>query len=157
MKFEVNQLNKRNFCTGLILFAFFAFFYAYALQLNPDATFWPKVICVTGMVLSAVNTAMAGLKWKKEQDQEAVFPLTMAQLKRAAVLTLILAAWIFILPHLGFLVTATLATGVIVLLFEPQKDKKNIIRDVIVTLVFSIVLYSMFALLGINFPKGILI
>ena len=50
-----------------------------------------------------------------------------------------------------------LATLAVVLFFEPKRDKAHVIRDVVVTLIFSVVIYQLFALLGVHFPKGLLL
>jgi len=50
-----------------------------------------------------------------------------------------------------------LFTGITILIFEPVKDKKHIVRDIIATIFFSVFLFAMFSLLGIRFPRGILI
>lgn len=150
-------MNKRNFITGLFVLAFFAVFYFVAGELKSSAAFWPRFVCMIGMMLSAANTVLSGIKWMKDTDQATVFPLTGAQIKRGAILTVMAVAWIFAIPRLGFLVSALLFSCVIALVFEPVKDRKRIIRDVVTTLAFSVLLYLMFSLLGIHFPKGLLI
>lgn len=150
-------MNKRNFITGIVVLAFFILFYACSLQLQPAATLWPKIICVVGMALSAANVVISGVKWKQEQDRTAVFPLNAGQIKRGLILTVLTAIWIFVLPRVGFLVSSTVFTAIIVLIFEPIKDKKHFIRDIVVTIIFAVFLFTMFSLLGIRFPRGILI
>lgn len=129
-------------------------FYACSLQLQPAAALWPQLICVVGIVLSAANTIISGVKWKKEADQASVFPLNGKQLLRGVIITAVIAVWILAIPNVGFLVSSVICTGVLVLAFEPQKDAKHIL---VITLLFAVVLYALFALLGIRFPRGILI
>lgn len=150
-------MNKRNCITGLIALAFFVLFYMYSLQLHSSAALWPQIICILGMAFSVANTILSGIKWSKERDQASVFPLTGAQLLRGVIITVVTAIWIFAIPRVGFLVSSTVFTGVLVLVFEPQKDAKHYVRDVIITVVFAVLLYAVFALLGIRFPRGILI
>ena len=150
-------MNKRNFFSSLFVLAFFVFFYVYSLGLSDSAAYWPKLICVVGGVLSAANAAVAGVQWQKSRDHAALFPLSLPQLKRSAVLLVVAAVWVFLVPVVGYLVTATLATLIVVLVFEPKQDKAHIIRDVVVTLIFSVVIYQLFALLGVHFPKGLLL
>ena len=71
----MSALNKRNCITGVVVLVFFLVFYACSLQLQPAAALWPQLICVVGIVLSAANTIISGVKWKKEADQASVFPL----------------------------------------------------------------------------------
>lgn len=98
-----------------------------------------------------------GVQWQKSRDHAALFPLNLSQLKRSAVLLIVAALWVFLVPIVGYLVTATLATLAVVLFFEPKRDKAHVIRDVVVTLIFSVVIYQLFALLGVHFPKGLLL
>ena len=150
-------MNKRNCITGILVLAFFILFYVYSLQLQPAAALWPKFICVTGMALSASNIVISGVKWQKERDQATVFPLNSGQIKRGIILAFIAALWIFAIPRVGFLSSSMLFTGITILIFEPVKDKKHIVRDIIATIFFSVFLFVMFSLLGIRFPRGILI
>ena len=150
-------MNKRNFWSSLIVLAFFVFFYVQAQALKESAGYWPKIICVVGAVLSVANAAVAGVKWSQEKDAAAVFPLKLPQIKNSLILLGVAIVWVFCIPRIGYLVSSVLATGAIVLLFEPVKDKKHIIRDVVVTLIFSALIYALFALLGVHFPSGLLI
>lgn len=155
-EYEVTDLNKRNFTSSLIVLAFFVFFYFQAVQLKAGASYWPKLICIVGGVLSAANAAVAGVQWARTREGGKVFPLSLLQFKNFVILLAISAAWLFLIPRLGYLATSVLATGAIVLAFEPVKDRTHIIRDVIVTLIFAAVIYGLFTLLGIHFPKGLL-
>lgn len=150
-------MNKRNFISSLLILVFFLFFYVYSSSSNTGASYWPKLICVVGMVFSALNAAIAGIQWRKQKNQGSAFPLSLPQFKRFSLLLCIAAAWIVFISYTGYLATSILATGVIVLVFEPVKDKRHIIRDVVVTLIFSFVIYQLFALLGVHFPKGLLL
>ena len=109
------------------------------------------------MALSAANIVISGVKWQKERDQATVFPLNSGQIKRGIILAFIAALWIFAIPRVGFLSSSMLFTGITILIFEPVKDKKHIVRDIIATIFFSVFLFAMFSLLGIRFPRGILI
>ena len=153
----VNYLNKRNFITGFVVLAFFVLFYLYSQQLQPAAALWPQTICTIGIVLSAANIVLSGVKWKKEHDQVSVFPLNAPQVKRGLILIVLTVIWIFTIRNIGFLVSSTVFTCIIVLIFEPQKDQKHLIRDIIVTILFCVLLFSLFSLLGVRFPRGILI
>ena len=145
-------MNKRNFTSSLIVLAFFVFFYFQAVQLKAGASYWPKLICVAGGVLSAVNAAVAGVQWARTREDGKVLPLSLPQLKNVLILLAISGVWI----RLGYLVISVLATGAIVLAFEPIKDGRHIVRDIIITLIFAVLIYGLFTLLGIHFPKGLL-
>lgn len=150
-------MNKRNFFSSLIVLAFFLAFYGMSLSLSDSASYWPKLICVVGGVLSLIQVVLSAVQMKKDGEGTALFPLSMAQVKNGAFLLVAAAVWLFCISRVGYLVSSILATGVIVWVFEPVKDKKHIIRDIIVTLVFSIVIYLLFNLLGVHFPRGLLL
>ena len=148
----MNYLNKRNFITGFVVLAFFVLFYLYSQQLQPAAALWPQTICTIGIVLSAANIVLSGVKWKKEHDQVSVFPLNAAQVKRGLILIVLTVIWIFTIRNIGFLVSSTVFTCIIVLIFEPQKDQKHLIRDIIVTILFCVLLFSLFSTWGFASP-----
>lgn len=150
-------MNKRNFISSLVVMAFFAFFFWQAQALKQSAAYWPKLICIVGIALSLANALIAGIKWTKEKDREGVFPLNKKQLLNSLILLAVAACWMFCIPRIGYLVSSFTATCILVLVFEPIKDRKHIVRDVIVTLIFSGLIYGLFALLGVHFPKGLLI
>lgn len=136
---------------------FFGCSYAGAAGLSEGAAYWPQLICIVGAVLSLLNAAFAGVGWYRERGeaQAAVFPLSARQLVRSLLLLALAAVWVFAVPYLGYLVSSVLATCAVVLVFEPVRDKKHVIRDVVVTLIFSLVMYQLFSLLGVHFPKGL--
>ena len=73
------------------------------------------------------------------------------------ILLAVILVWVLLMERLGFLTASILCTIALCLLYEPERTKKHYIRDVIVAVVFSAVLYELFVLLGIHFPKGLLI
>ncbi len=150
-------MNKRNTVSGILVFLFFAFFYLQSGALKQAARYWPQLIAEIGMVLTALNVAFSAVQWRKEKDSAAVFPLNKEQLLRSVLLAAAAAIWIFLIPRLGYLVSAIAATLAIVLLFEPSRDKRHIVIDVIATFAFTFVMYKLFSMLGVRFPQGILL
>lgn len=150
-------MNKRNFISSLVVLAFFGFFFWQAQSLKASAAYWPKLICIVGMALSLVNALIAGIKWTKEKDGEGMLPLNRKQLINSLILLAVAIAWILCIPRIGYLVSSFVATCILVLVFEPVKDRKHILRDIVITLIFSGLIYGLFALLGVHFPKGLLI
>ncbi len=150
-------MNKRNFFSSLAVLVIFAFFYVYVLQLKAEAKYWPELICIAGAALSLLNALLAGLKWHREKDGGKVFPGTKDEVLRSLMLLGVTALWIFLIPRLGYLVSTVLATAGLVWIFEPQKSKQTLLRDMIATAVFTGAVFGLFSLLGVHFPKGILI
>lgn len=150
-------MNKRNCISSFVVLALFAFFFWKAMSLKASAAYWPKLICVVGMVLSFINALVAGVKWAKEKDGVSIFPLNRKQIINSLILLVVAVVWVYSIPRIGYLVSSFVATCILVLVFEPVKDWKHLVRDVAITLVFSGLIYGLFALLGVHFPKGLLI
>lgn len=150
---------KRNVYTGLLLTLVFAAFYFSAAQLSPSAALWPKAVCAAGAAFSLGNAGVSAFKWSRDRESGKVsaFPLSKAQLLRSVILLAVILVWVLLMERLGFLTASILCTIALCLLYEPERTKKHYIRDVIVAVVFSAVLYELFVLLGIHFPKGLLI
>ncbi len=138
------------------MMACFLFFHFYSVRLASSAAYWPKLICTIGIALSSLSALVSGLKWRTEKNAEKLFPLTSAQAKRALLIIAVMIVWMFAMSWIGYLLSSILATGVIILAFEPVKNKKNIIIDGLVTLAFSITMYLTFTLLGVRFPEQLL-
>ena len=149
-------MSRRNFYSSLAVFAFFAAFYALAGDLNAQGSYWPKLICVAGGALSALNALLAALKMRKEPGGVRLFPLTWPQLKCSLSAVAIVVLWLAAVPVIGYLFSSILATLALVLLFEPLRDKRHFIRDAVVTVVFSFAVYQLFSVLEVYFPESLL-
>lgn len=150
-------MQKKNCFTSVICALVFLFFLIQCNSLSETAAYWPRMICIVGLVLAGLEILIEGYKWSKTAgEQEKLFPLDAEQTKRSGILLGLLILWIAGLTTLGFLVSSVLALCAIAVIFEPEKSKKNIIRDVVVCVIFGIVFYFTFKLLGIHFPKTLL-
>ncbi|EOS64357.1 MULTISPECIES: tripartite tricarboxylate transporter TctB family protein [unclassified Anaerotruncus] len=151
-------MQKKNCFTSLICAAIFLFFLFQCNSLSETAAYWPRMICVVGLVLSVLETVLEGIKWVKTAgDQEKLWPLTGEQTKRSLILLGLLVLWIAGLTTIGFLVSSIVALCAIAIIFEPVKDKKHLIRDIVVCVLFGILFYITFKFLGIHFPRALLI
>ena len=80
-------MQKKNCFTSLICAAIFLFFLFQCNSLSETAAYWPRMICVVGLVLSVLETVLEGIKWVKTAgDQEKLWPLTGEQTKRSLIL-----------------------------------------------------------------------
>lgn len=150
-------MHKKNCVTTLICAAIFAFFLYECGSLATTAAYWPRMICIAGLVLCAIEIAMEGVKWNKTAGkQEKLWVLTANQTMRGSILLGALVLWILGLNTLGFLVSSLLALCAIAILFEPHRTKKNLIRDVATCVVIGVVIYFMFGYLGVHFPRALL-
>lgn len=150
-------MEKRNCVTSLLCAAIFAFFLFQCNSLSTAAAYWPRIICIVGLVLSGLEILLEGIKWSRNTEKQAkLWVLTPQQTKNSIVLLGILILWIAGLTTIGFLVSSAAALCVISIVFEPNKSKKKIIRNLIVCIIFAVIFYSLFKFLGIHFPKALL-
>lgn len=150
-------MQKKNCFTSVICALVFFFFLLQCNALTETAAYWPRMICIVGLVLAGLEIAIEGFKWSKAAgEQEALFPLNGAQAKRALILLGLLLLWIAGLTTIGFLVSSVLALCAISIIFDPDKSKKSILRNVIVCVIFGMIIYFTFKFLGIHFPRTLL-
>ena len=148
-------MSRRNFYSSLVVLAFFAFFYVMSGELSSGGSYWPRLICILGGTLAALNALSSALKMRKEVAVP-LFPLTGAQLKRGVAAVALVALWLAAVPLVGYLVASLAVTLALVLLFEPLRDKRHVLRDVIITVVFSLAIYKLFSMLDVYFPESLL-
>ena len=150
-------MEKRNCVTSLICAAIFAFFLFQCNSLSVAAAYWPRIICIVGLVLSGLEILLECIKWSRNTDNQAkLWVLTPQQTKNSIILLCLLILWIAGLTTIGFLVCSAAALCAISIVFEPTKSKKKIIRNLIVCVIFAVIFYSLFKFLGIHFPKALL-
>lgn len=150
-------MQKKNCITSLICAAIFTFFLLQCNSLNPSAAYWPRMICIVGLGLSALEILLEGVKrHKSTEKQEKLWVLSPAQSKHALILLGILILWSIGLNTLGFLVSSLIALCGVSIYFEPVKNRRNIIRDVASCLIIGIIVYFTFGYLGVHYPKSML-
>lgn len=150
-------MQKKNCFTSLICAAVFLFFFFQCNSLSETAAQWPRMVCIVGLTLSVLEIILEGVKWARTVgQQEKMWPLNVEQTKRSLLLLGLLVLWIAGLNTIGFLVSSVVALCAIAVIFEPIKDKKRLIRDVVVCIIFGVVFYVAFKSLGIHFPKALL-
>lgn len=151
-------MQKKNCITSLICAAVFLFFFFQCSALTETAAQWPRMICTVGLLLSILEAVLEGVKWSKTTgQQEKMWPLSGEQTKRSLILLGLLILWIAGLTTIGFLVSSVVALCVIAIVFEPIRDKKHLIRDIVVCVIFGIIFYVTFKFLGIHFPRALLL
>lgn len=151
-------MQKKNCITSLICAAVFLFFFFQCGALTETAAQWPRMICAVGLALSIAEAALEGVKWNRAVgQQEKMWPLSAGQTKRSLILLGLLVLWIVGLTTIGFLVSSVAALCAIAIVFEPIKDRKHLIRDIVVCVIFGIIFYVTFKFLGIHFPRALLL
>lgn len=148
-------MSRRDFYSSLVILAFFAVFYALSQGLSVEGGYWPKLACVLGGALSALNALIGCIQMRREGRSLPLFPLSIVQLKRSLTVVTVIALWLAAVPVIGYLVSSLAATLALVLIFEPQRDKKRLICDVVVTIAFSVAIYKLFGVLEVYFPESL--
>lgn len=150
-------MQKKNCVTSLVCAAVFLFFFFQCNSLSETAAYWPRIICIVGLVLAGLEIVLEGIKWSKTAgEQESLWVLTPEQTKNSLILLGLLILWIAGLTTIGFLVSSVLALCAIAVVFDPQKSRKHLIRDVVVCVIFGLLFYFVFKFLGIHFPRALL-
>ena len=152
---------RKNMISGAVILAVFVFLLIQAGSLNEQAAYWPRFVCVIGLLLSLGNIMTSGLALKKERaagsaGEEGLFPLTGKQIVNALIVLLVLAVWGWGISRIGFLVTSVVCMSVIFLVFMPEKDMKLRVRNVLIAVAVGALFYFLFRQLGVRFPKTIL-
>ena len=153
-------MEKRNCISTMVLAAIFAFFLVQCNKLSVTAAYWPRIICIVGLALAALELLLEGIKWCKKakggEKQKALWPLNREQTLRSLILLGVMVLWIMGLKWIGFMVSSAVALAAIAVVFEPVKTRNHILRDVLIGAGFAVLFYFVFKLLGIHFPKTLL-
>ena len=148
---------KRNCISSLLCALVFAYFLYQCSFLKVSAAYWPKLICIAGLGLSVLECAAGAFRWLKETEgQRSLMPLSAKQLKRYLAMVVIMVIWITGLNKVGFLACSAAALCLISCLYEMERNRKNMIRNIVVSVLFAVLFYGVFSYLGIHFPKALL-
>lgn len=148
-------MNKRNCVSGIFWICFFVYFLFLCLKLDKESAYWPKLICVIGLGLSVVSTVHSAIAQKNEKGQAAVLPFSYSQMKRITIIFALLVFWVICIEIIGFLTSSVIFMAAVFIVFEPERVKKKIIRDMVAAVIFGVLMYALFTALGITFPQGI--
>lgn len=148
---------KRNLFSSLLVLVFFILYFFLTQDLEGSAQYWPRLVCIAGGGISAINLVVSFLQWRKEHDSVPLLPLSPQQLKRFLSIVLTMVVWLFGIVLVGYLSSSVIAILALVLFFEPRMDFKHLCRDILVTLIFLFVSYQLFTLLGVQFPSNLII
>ncbi len=151
-------MNKKDFITYSFWGGLFLLVMLWCKALPESVAYWPRLISIIGLSLSAIGIIRCGIAWFKERNKvrEKIFVLGKVQTKHAAVLLTLMIVWIASMKILGFLVSSAIVVNLIVVYFEAAKTRRKLLLDFGVTSVLVIGMYFLFVALGVRFPLGIL-
>ncbi len=120
------------------------------------ADFWPKLILLCLIAISAYLTASNGIKWRKslgrlENDTQEASGGDLQGWTRVLIATLFIVGYVLLLKPLGFIMASPLFIIAMMLLISPEK-KKTIPFGVLGIMIIIYVLFG--KLLFIPLPKG---
>ena len=115
-------------------------------EVGPD--FWPKIVLVCLIILSAVLTVSNVIKWRKSRDEVSE---REEGWKRVLIAVLFAVGYIYFLKPLGFIVASPLFIIGMMLLIMPKR-KKVIPFAVAGIMVMIYIIFS--KLLFVPLPKG---
>lgn len=150
-------MSKKNILSSFVCAALFGFFLFQCGKLSESAALWPRMICLLGLALALLQILLEVIRLAHTPEKsEKLFPLNGTQQKRVGAALLIVLFWVAGLTTVGFLVSSVAALCALAVLFDPDKTKKNLLRDIAVCALFGIVFYFLFSKLGIHFPRTLL-
>lgn len=151
-------MNKKDLVTYSIWGGVFLLVLLWSDSLAESAAYWPRMICIIGLILSLIGIMRCGIALlnEKKNTRESIFVLNKVQAKRASVLLITMIMWIILIKSLGFLVSSFITINFIVIYFEALKSRKKILLDLGITSILVVGMYFLFVILGVRFPLGIL-
>ena len=151
---------RRELIGGTIFFIFAAVYFVMALQIpefndgfvSSDAM--PKIYGILLMLLSAVQIFSALRKKDTPAKEEGDGKFVVVPEVMITFFFLIL--YVVLLKPLGFVISTIIFLLGMITLFTP-KEKRNIIKIVLISVIFSVAVYWLFAkVLSLSLPQGIL-
>lgn len=150
---------KKDIIGSCVFFCVFMLSFLTVSTLPEEAKMWPQFVCALGMiccVILIVKTAIA-MKALPEDSTKPAFASKDIMARGAAVI-LIVAAWIFAMDYIGFIVTSSAAILALMCVPEKPETKKKMIGYLVLSVAFSVVMWLVFGmLLGAKLPAGFLI
>ena len=151
-------MTKNNKIAGVILLAFFGIALYMASSFPTQSAYFPKVICILGILLSVILIVLAFVQEKNGKGGEAK-PLSPKAKKMIAIMTALIIAYAIGITTLGFAVSTFLYIVVTGLILYPEKiTKKPVIIVVAAALILSVAITVIFKnVLYVPLPSGLLI
>lgn len=151
---------KSNKIAGLILLALFSGGLFMAFSFPNQASYFPKIICILGILLSAILIISAFASEAKGTSKE-VPALDAKARKMIVVMTALIVLYALGITSLGFGISTFLFIVVSGIILYPEKiskeNSKPLIFIVISAVVFSLAITVIFkTLLYVPLPSGIL-
>ena len=154
-------MTKNNKIAGLILLAFFGIALYMAGSFPTQSSYFPKFICILGMLLSAILIISAFIKEKKGKG-EAAKPLSPKAWKMIGIMTGLIILYALGIKTIGFAVSTFIYIVITGLILYPEKitkdNKKPVIIVVAAALILSVLITVVFKyVLYVPLPSGLLI
>ena len=154
-------MTKNNKIAGVILLVFFAIALFMSGSFPTQSSYFPKLICILGIALSAVLIILAFVQEKKGNG-EAAKPLSPKAKKMIAIMTGLIILYALGITTIGFAVSTFLYIVVTGLILYPEKitkeNKKPVIIVVVAAMVLSVLITVVFKnVLYVPLPSGLLI
>lgn len=150
---------KKDIIGSLVFAAVFAFAFLAVNSMPDEAKMWPQFICVLGLVCCIALCVKSWFAMQKApKDAQKKEGISKDVIIRAVAVVVIVAAWIFAMDIVGFIVTSSLALLAMMCVPGKPVSKKQFIEYIVLSVAFSIILWLTFGkLLGAKLPAGFLI
>lgn len=135
--------------------------YILTSDLEEGAKMWPQFICFLGAVMSIVQFVVAFRKYKILPEKNDVTPeqkkLNTQKNFRSAAVVAIVALWLFLMDKTGFIVTSSVCTFALMCVPARPHNTKGWVLYAGISVVFCVILWLGFGMLGAKLPRGFLI
>lgn len=135
--------------------------YVLTNDLEEGAKMWPQFICFLGVVMSIVQFIAAYRKNKALPEKNDITPEqkkanTQKNIRAAAVVGIV-ALWLFLMDKTGFIVTSSVCTFALMCVPTRPRNTKGWALYAGISVVFCVILWLGFGILGAKLPRGFLI
>ena len=144
--------------SGLLLL-FFGGFLLMSLEVNKLCRTYPQLICIIGLLLTAVNMGRAFYRLRKNKPDDVPAPMSKDQLLSCVVAVGLTVAYVALCKIVGYIVTtAIFIAGFSVYLSYRNQKWSKLWTYPVVAVATTLILYFTFKFfLNVPLPKGFLI
>ena len=148
---------RKNLVTGCIWLCLFGFLFSMKFSHPEQVGHWPTMIFTLGIVLSLALIVNSAVQLKRAGGGSVAGGMSSEAMKKVAFSGMLVFLWILLFAKVGYLVTTVVSMFLFMVFNDPERTRRNLIRDAAAAVLFPLVMFIIFSALGVRFPRGILI
>lgn len=147
---------RKNLVTGCLWLCLFSFFFSMKFSHSEQVGDWPTMIFTLGIVLSALLIVGSVIQLRRAGGSAAA-SMPGEAMRKVALSGGLIFLWILLFSRVGYLATTVAAMFLFMTLNNPERTRRNLLRDIAAAVLFPLFMFFVFSALGVRFPRGILI